>query len=313
MKNEVYDHKPVLLDEVLHGLDVQPDGVYVDCTFGRGGHSRAILDRLGKAGCLLVFDKDPDAIKSAEQISSSDSRLQYFHAPFSNLADNIRAVDKAGQIDGVLFDLGVSSPQLDDSERGFSFSRDGYLDMRMDPGTGMSAADWINKAGQDEIAHVLKVYGEEKFFRRISSAIVIARSQNPIMTTSELANIISSAVPTRELKKHPATRAFQAIRIYINDELEEITSGLSQAFDMLCINGRLLVISFHSLEDRIVKRFMREYSQSDPYPKNIPVTADMIRPRLKILGKAIRPGVDEISANPRSRSAVLRIAMKLTA
>jgi len=313
MSNDDYVHTPVLLDEVLHGLDVRADGVYVDCTFGRGGHSRAILDRLGNTGRLLVLDKDPDAIKCASQLASTDSRLQYFHVPFSSLADTIRTTGKPGSVDGILFDLGVSSPQLDDSGRGFSFSRDGHLDMRMDPGSGTSAADWINSASQEQIATVLRVYGEEKFYRRISSAIVIARSQQYISTTTELANIISSAVPTRELKRHPATRAFQAIRIYINNELEEITAGLSQAFEMLRINGRLLVISFHSLEDRIVKRFMREYSQSDPYPKDIPVTADMIRPRMKILGKAIRPGPVEVAANPRSRSAVLRMAEKLTA
>jgi 16S rRNA (cytosine1402-N4)-methyltransferase len=313
MINEDYVHTPVLLNEVLHGLDVRADGVYVDCTFGRGGHSRAILDRLGNTGSLLVLDKDPDAIKVASQLASTDSRLQYFHAPFSSLAETIRTTGRAGAVDGILFDLGVSSPQLDDSGRGFSFSRDGYLDMRMDPGSGTSAADWINSASQEQIANVLRVYGEEKFYRRISSAIVIARSQQYISTTSDLANIISSAVPSRELKRHPATRAFQAIRIYINSELEEITAGLSQAFEMLRINGRLLAISFHSLEDRIVKRFMREYSHSDPYPKDIPVTADMIRPRMKILGKAIRPGYGEVAVNPRSRSAVLRMAEKLTA
>ncbi len=312
MNIDDYVHTPVLLDEVLQGLDLQPDGVYVDCTFGRGGHSRAILDRLGNAGKLLVFDKDPDAIKTAQQLSSDDSRVQYFHASFSSLGRHIETVGRTGSVDGILFDLGVSSPQLDDSERGFSFSRDGYLDMRMDTGSGISAADWINSASQKDISYVLKVYGEEKFFHRISSAIVIARSQKPVSTTLELANIISSVVPGREMKKHPATRSFQAIRIYINNELEEISAGLAQAFDILRVKGRLLVISFHSLEDRIVKRFMREYSLSDPYPKEIPVTADMIKPRLKILGKAVRPGLAEISANPRSRSAVLRTAVKLT-
>ena len=312
MSSDEFVHIPVLLNEVLQGIDVQPDGIYVDCTFGRGGHSRAILDRLGPAGQLLVFDKDPDAIKVAQQLSSVDSRIQYFHAAFSSLEVHINAIGKAGEIDGILFDLGVSSPQLDDSERGFSFSRDGYLDMRMDPGSGVSATDWINSASLKDISYVLKVYGEEKFFHRIASAIVYARTEKPFSTTAELANLISSVVPGRELKKHPATRTFQAIRIYLNNELEEISSGLTQAFDMLKVNGRLLVISFHSLEDRIVKRFMREYSLSDPYPKEVPITADMIKPRLKLLGKAVRPGIMEVTANPRSRSAVLRSAVKLT-
>ena len=312
MSSDEFVHIPVLLNEVLQGIDVQPDGIYVDCTFGRGGHSRAILDRLGPAGQLLVFDKDPDAIKVAQQLSSVDSRIQYFHAAFSSLEVHINAIGKAGEIDGILFDLGVSSPQLDDSERGFSFSRDGYLDMRMDPGSGVSATDWINSASLKDISYVLKVYGEEKFFHRIASAIVYARTEKPFSTTAELANLISSVVPGRELKKHPATRTFQAIRIYLNNELEEISSGLTQAFDLLKVNGRLLVISFHSLEDRIVKRFMREYSLSDPYPKEVPITADMIKPRLKLLGKAVRPGIMEVTANPRSRSAVLRSAVKLT-
>lgn len=312
MNTETYVHTPVFLDEVLHGLEIQPDGLYVDCTFGRGGHSRAILERLGDNGRLVVFDKDPDAIRNARELSALDPRVHVVHAPFSALASNITALGKAGQINGILFDLGVSSPQLDDSKRGFSFSRDGILDMRMDPGTGTSAADWINTAELFEIANVLKVYGEEKFSKRIASAIVIARSEKPVETTAELAGIISAAVPSRELKKHPATRTFQAIRIYINNELEELGVGLLQAFEMLAINGRLLVISFHSLEDRIVKRFMRERAISDPYPREVPVTADMIKPRMRLAGKALRPSSAEVSSNPRARSAVLRSAVKLT-
>lgn len=313
MNSDEYVHKPVLLDEVLSGLDIRPDGIYVDCTFGRGGHSRAILERLGKDGRLYVFDRDPDAVQFARELALAEPRMQVYHAPFSSLAANVREAGMIGRVDGVLFDLGVSSPQLDDCERGFSFTRDGALDMRMDPGTGNSAADWINTASQDEIGHVLRTYGEEKFYRRIASAIVAARSENYIATTAQLAGIISTAVPSRELKKHPATRAFQAIRIYINNELEEIAQGLIQAFEILKVNGRLLAISFHSLEDRIVKRFMREHSLSDPYPKQVPVTADMIRPRMRIIGKATRPGAVEVAGNPRSRSAVLRIAEKLTA
>lgn len=311
MKTDGYVHIPVLLKEVLNGLNVRPDGLYIDCTFGRGGHSQAILEQLGSAGKLFVLDKDPEAIRHATILAEADSRLQFFHTGFSSLIDNLAQAGHVGDIDGVLFDLGVSSPQLDDAARGFSFSTDGNLDMRMNPGAGISAADWLNHAEQDEIARVLKVYGEEKFARRIARAIVAARSEKLLSTTAELAGIIAAAIPVRERNKHPATRSFQAIRIFINNELEEITEGLKQAFAALRVNGRLLVISFHSLEDRIVKRFMREHAVSDPYPKNIPVRAELIKPKMKILGKAIRPLPEEIAANPRSRSAVLRIAEKL--
>jgi len=311
MKTDDYEHIPVLLKEVLNGLNVRPDGLYIDCTFGRGGHSRAILQQLGSAGKLYVLDKDPEAINHARTLAEADPRLQYFHDGFSSLINNLVQTGHIGAIDGVLFDLGVSSPQLDDAARGFSFSMDGNLDMRMNPGAGISAADWLNHAEQDEIARVLKVYGEEKFARRIARAIVEIRSEKLISTTSELADIIAAAIPVRERNKHPATRSFQAIRIFINNELDEIAEGLNQAFSALRVNGRLLVISFHSLEDRIVKRFMRQHSMSDPYPKDIPIRADLIKPKLKILGKAIRPLPAEVAANPRSRSAVLRIAEKL--
>lgn len=312
MNIDDYVHSPVLVEEVIHGLDLRPDGIYVDCTFGRGGHSRAILEHLGPDGTLFVFDQDPEAVNHARRLAGIDSRLQYFHASFTRLFTDIEEKGKAGQVDGILFDLGVSSPQIEDSNRGFSFTRDGNLDMRMNPESGSSAAEWINAASQDEISHVLKVFGEEKFARRVARAIVGARLEKPVTRTQELANIISAAIPVHERHKHPATRSFQAIRIYINNELEALTQALEQAFNVLRINGRLLVISFHSLEDRIVKRFMREYSQSDPYPKDIPVTADLIRPRLKILGKAVRPGYEEIAANPRARSATLRIGEKLS-
>ena len=308
MKIHDYVHTPVLLDEVLHGLEIRPDGTYVDCTYGRGGHSQAILEKLGSRGKLFVFDKDPEAIKYAQCLAADEPRLQFFHRSFARLYDSL---NQAGLVDGILFDLGISSPQLEEADRGFSFNRDGYLDMRMDPASGISAADWINQATQDEIAHVLKVYGEEKFARRISRAIVEARTSRIISKTGELAELIVSAIPVRERKKHPATRSFQAIRIFINHELEEITEGLNQAFELLRVNGRLLVISFHSLEDRIVKRFMRKHANSDPYPKDIPIIAEKLRPRLKIVGKAIKPGPAEVSANPRSRSAVLRVAEKL--
>lgn len=302
-------HTPVLLSEVLDGLAIQTGGIYVDCTFGRGGHSRAILARLGDSGKLFVFDRDPEAIAEARHLAATEPRLQVIHRPFSELADGLDGYH--GRIDGILFDLGVSSPQLDDPDRGFSFNRDGLLDMRMDPGSGVSAADWLNQAGPDEIAHVLQVYGEEKFARRIARAIVASRSSSPIDTTGRLAAIITDAVPMRERKKHPATRSFQAVRIFVNNELEEIAEGLRQAYQVLRVHGRLLVISFHSLEDRIVKRFMRELSQSDPYPKDLPVPAARIKPALRTIGKAIMPGDAETDLNPRSRSAVLRIAEKL--
>jgi 16S rRNA (cytosine1402-N4)-methyltransferase len=307
----VINHVPVLVNEVLQGLNVHPEGIYVDCTYGRGGHCRAILEQLGSNGRLLVFDKDPEAIKSARQLSSEDQRVKYFHAAFSNIFPILSECKLSGAINGIMFDLGVSSPQIDTPERGFSFNLDGNLDMRMDPTIGMSAADWINRATVDEIIHVLKVYGEEKFARYIARGIDEARSVQPIVSTHELSAIITAAVPFREKKKHPATRTFQAIRIYINSELDDLAKGLVQAFELLNVNGRLAVISFHSLEDRIVKRFMRKYSINDPYPNDLPVTVDMIKPKLKMLGKAIKPGELEIKVNPRARSARLRIAEKL--
>ena len=307
------DHVPVLVREVLQGLSVRPEGIYVDCTFGRGGHSRTILEQLGKKGRLFVFDKDPDAIDVAQQLSSIDSRVSCFHSPFSNIVSCLKEFELLGAIDGILFDLGVSSPQIDKPDRGFSFNLDGNLDMRMDTTTGMTANTWINQATVEEIIHVLKVYGEEKFARRIAKAIDEVRVEQPILTTHELSKIIISAIPVHDKKKHPATRSFQAIRIYLNNELEELAKGLIQAFDLLQTNGKLAVISFHSLEDRIVKRFMREYSKNDPYPNEIPVTIDMVKPRLKILGKAIKPCESEIMSNPRARSARLRVAEKLQA
>jgi len=311
MKNDDYAHTPVLKQEVLHGLDIRPGGIYVDCTYGRGGHSRAVLERLGGEGKLFVFDRDPDAVRDAEQLAAGDSRVRSFHAPFSTLFRRLEEYGVAGNVDGVLFDLGISSTQVDNPERGFSFLQEGYLDMRMNPAAEMSAADWINAVSEDDLAKVLRVYGEERFARRIARAIVRAREIQPVSTTTRLAEIIMEAVPVRGQKRHPATRSFQAIRIFINNELEEISRGLIQAFDILRIRGRMVVISFHSLEDRIVKRFMREYSAGDPYPKEVPVRADMLKPRLRRIGKAIRPGPAEISANPRARSAVLRTGEKL--
>lgn len=310
MNTDDYVHTPVLLEEVLNGLDLRPEGVYVDCTFGRGGHSGAILQRLGAAGELYAFDRDPEAIRKARELAAADPRLKVFQAPFSQLADRLADAGRMGRVDGILLDLGVSSPQLEDASRGFSFLHEGALDMRMDPGSGLSAADWLNHAEQDEIARVLWEYGEERFSRRIARALVYARTERPLETTSDLARIVSAAIPSRERGKHPATRSFQAVRIYINRELEELSSVLVQACEALRAGGRLLVISFHSLEDRIVKRFMREYARSDPYPKDLPIRADMLKPRLKIVGKAVRAGEAETAANPRARSATLRIAEK---
>ena len=313
MKLNDYEHIPVLVEEVLNGLKLRPDGFYVDCTFGRGGHTQAILNRLGSEGRVLVFDKDPDAIEFAGKLAAADGRLSCVHASFSRLFEEIARLDKVGKVDGVLFDLGVSSPQLDDSLRGFSFSREGQLDMRMDTTTGISAAHWINRAEEKEIARVLFEYGEERHARRIAARIAGAREKAPITTTSQLAGIISSAIPGRERDKHPATRSFQGIRIFINDELEELRRGLQAAMKVLCVGGRLVVISFHSLEDRIVKRFMRDLASADPYPKDLPVRADSLHPKLRISGKVIRPGKEEVERNPRSRSARLRIAEVLEA
>jgi len=290
MNSDDYRHIPVLSEIVINGLGIRSDGTYIDCTFGRGGHSKAILERLGPDGSLLVFDRDPEAIAAARQLASTDPRITLFNRPFSDMLKVLTSLNLNGAVDGVLFDLGISSPQLDNPDRGFSFNQDGRLDMRMDPTSGMSA---------------------ERFARRIANAIVHARQEAPITTTGQLSKLISDAVPIRESKKHPATRSFQAIRIFLNNELDELSSALEQAFQILRIGGRLVVISFHSLEDRIVKRFMREYSQNDPYPKDIPVKAEDIKPKLKLIGKPVKPSADEIAINPRARSATLRIAEKI--
>ncbi|MFT5132985.1 MAG: 16S rRNA (cytosine1402-N4)-methyltransferase [Gammaproteobacteria bacterium] len=313
MKIDDYTHTPVLLEEVLDGLAIRSDGFYVDATFGRGGHSLAILQRLNQQGRLLVFDKDPDSVKIAKRFASEDDRFGFVHAPFSDIQEHIVKEGKLGAVNGILFDLGMSSPQLDKPERGFSFSRDGDLDMRMNPDTGTSASDWINAAKENEIVRVLRDYGEERFARRIAKKIVEYRTEKQINRTAQLAELIVSAVPFREKEKHPATRSFQAIRIFINDELGELRQALKQVNSILTPGGRLAVISFHSLEDRIVKRYMREESLGDDYPQDLPVTASQLHPRMKIIGKAIKPGAKEIENNPRARSAVLRFAEKLAA
>jgi 16S rRNA (cytosine1402-N4)-methyltransferase len=296
----------------MKGLKVRPDGIYVDCTFGRGGHSQAILQVLGDNGRLFVFDKDVQAIACAKGLFADDHRVEVIHGSFVQLAEVLHQHTVAG-CDGVLLDLGVSSPQLDDSSYGFSFLRDGELDMRMDQHSGTSASEWINHAKQAEIAEVIRVYGEERFARRIATAIVRAREVCPITRTRQLAEIIAKAVPTRERNKDPATRTFQAIRIQINNELVEIANVLAQISDVLNPGGRLVVISFHSLEDRIVKRFLRAEASGDNFPREIPVTANELHPRFRIIGKAIKPSVVEINRNPRARSAVLRVGEKIAA
>jgi 16S rRNA (cytosine1402-N4)-methyltransferase len=305
------EHAPVLLDEALDALAVRPDGFYVDATFGRGGHTSAILGRLGKQGKLLAIDRDPQAVVAAKALLGADPRASVVQAPFSRLAE---VIGEAGRpADGILLDLGVSSPQLDDAGRGFSFLRDGPLDMRMDPGSGQSAADWLAHAREREIAAVISRLGEERFARRIAQAIVVARTEAPIATTGQLAAVIARAVPTREPGKHPATRSFQALRIHVNRELEELEQVLPQAVDCLAPGGRLVVISFHSLEDRIAKRFLRRASQDDPAWAGLPVVPPEARARLRLVGRAVFPGADEVDRNPRSRSAVLRAAERVAA
>ena len=304
------EHLPVLLAETVEALAIQPDGFYVDATFGRGGHSRAILKQLSAEGRLLGLDRDPEAIAAGQLLAKEDARFSIEHCAFSALSDVIFSRLWQGKVAGILMDIGVSSPQLDNAERGFSFAKDGPLDMRMNPEAGISASEWLAVAEASEIAGVLKTYGEERFSKRIANAIVESREQQAITTTSQLAAIVDKASPFREKHKHPATRTFQAIRIFINSELEELTSALSQAIDVLSVGGRLAVISFHSLEDRIVKRFFRDEARGDDLPSHFPVTADQLNPRLKIIGKAIKASEAELAVNVRARSAVLRVAEK---
>jgi 16S rRNA (cytosine1402-N4)-methyltransferase len=304
-------HQPVLLEKVIEYLAIKPDGIYIDATFGRGGHAKEILRRLGEKGRLLAIDKDPAAVAYAKQHWGQDQRLQIYHASFSSIAEITKTNGIAGQIDGLLLDLGVSSPQLDQAERGFSFLRDGPLDMRMDPQHGVSAAQWLACATEKEIAQVLKDYGEERYAKRIAKAIDKARQQTAITTTVQLAEIVKRAHPRWERHKHPATQTFQAMRIWINKELDDLQTCLAQSVDMLTIGGRLLVISFHSLEDRIVKRFIRKHTHEPAELKRLAFMPTEWRPRLKSFGRGIKPDAQAIVKNPRSRSAVLRIAEKL--
>ncbi len=308
MSNAEYQHITVLLNEAVDALAVREDGIYVDGTFGRGGHSRLILSRLGSQGRLIVFDKDPQAIEAAQKLAGQDGRVTVVHDGFSSFQTTL---DKLGieEIDGALFDLGISSPQIDDGARGFSFRFDAPLDMRMDPTRGMSAAEWIATASEQDLHEVIKNYGEERFSRQIARAIVAQRTESPIDTTRKLAQLVAQNVRTRERGQDPATRTFQAVRIFINRELEEVEAVLPQVMGRLKQGGRLAVIAFHSLEDRIVKQFVKKYSQHPPLPRWAAVKeADLPLPPLKAIGKAIKPGVEETASNPRARSAVLRVA-----
>lgn len=301
-------HIPVLLNETLHGFNLRADGVYVDCTFGRGGHSRAILERLGKDGSLLAFDRDPNAITEDNRQLLDDPRLTFVSGSFTRLEEVIDNLGLRKKVNGILLDLGVASPQIDDASRGFSFLSDGELDMRMDNSCGMTAAEWLNKASKDEIANVLYEFGDERFSRRIARAIIRRRSEQPILRTKQLADLVVAVLPGRIKNKHPATRTFQAIRIFINQELEELKTVLMQTVNVLAEKGRLLVISFHSLEHRLVKKFMLAQSKGVDIPREIPITHTTFKPNLMIIGKPIPSSQGEIENNPRARSAVLRIA-----
>ena len=299
-------HKTVLLNEAVEALRVRPEGLYVDGTFGRGGHSAAILEQLGPAGRLIALDKDQAAVSQAKKIR--DQRFTIVHSSFAKLRQVLDDLNVA-QADGVLLDLGVSSPQIDDATRGFSFRFDGPLDMRMDTSSGQTAAEWVATATETQIGEVIKHYGEERFAKQIARAFVAARQQQPITTTRQLAEIVAKTVRTREPNQDPATRTFQAIRIYLNQELAELSLVLPQCIDALSIGGRLVVISFHSLEDRIVKRFMRDMAQPDQLPRKLPIREiELAAPRLRVIGKAVRASDAEIATNPRARSAVLRVA-----
>ena len=305
-------HIPVLLHEALNGLCIKQDRVYLDCTFGRGGHSRAILASVGEFGRLIGLDRDPSAVSVGMKLAHEDPRFRMIHTAFSKLEE---ALDNLGieRVEGILMDLGVSSPQLEEAHRGFSFQADGPLDMRMDPTTGESAAEWVARADTKEIADVLQVFGEERFSRRIARAIVEARSTKPIQTTAQLGKIITDAQPIKDHNKHPATRTFQAIRLYINGELTEVEQGLDAAINRLDVGGRLAVISFHSLEDRLVKRALRDASRPPRGDPRMPLPDNLAKSKLRLIGKAIKAGPDELQMNPRARSAVLRVAERTEA
>jgi 16S rRNA (cytosine1402-N4)-methyltransferase len=302
-----FNHQPVLLEEALESLNIRPEGSYIDATFGRGGHSLAILQKLNEKGRLIAFDQDPEAVAFARQQFADEPRLTIEHCNFNQVADVIQQYGLSQKIDGVLMDLGVSSPQLDDADRGFSFLRSGPLDMRMDTSRGITARAWLAKVKPEDLIRVLKKYGEEKFAKRIATAIVETRAEREITETGDLAEIISNAIPVKEKHKHPATRSFQAIRIFINEELQAIEQGLEGAASVLAKGGRLSVISFHSLEDRIVKRFMRNASSRPKLPAGLPVMEADIEVPFRLVAKPVVAGAKELDQNPRSRSARLRV------
>ena len=304
-------HVAVLAQEAIEALNIRSDGIYVDCTYGRGGHSRLILEKLGAGGRLIALDRDPEAVQAGQALR--DPRFVIVRSPFSRVREVLQELDVAG-VDGMLLDIGVSSPQIDDARRGFSFRSDAPLDMRMDPQHGLSAAEWLATAEESEIREVIRNHGEERFAKQIAAAIVEARTRGPVDTTRKLAALVADAVPAREPRQDPATRTFQALRIHVNQELEELSVVLPQCVALLGTGGRLVVISFHSLEDRIVKRFMRTQSQADALPARLPVRArDLPQPRMRLIGRAVRASNAETAANPRARSAVMRVAERTEA
>ena len=312
--NAVFAHKPVLLEASIEALLSQSHstaggGCYLDCTFGRGGHSAALLSSLDAQARLIGIDQDPVAVEVGNQWQ--DPRFEMVYSSFADLAEVVRLRGLWGAVSGVFFDLGVSSPQLDDPNRGFAFQQDGPLDMRMNHHQGPTAAEWLSGVAEDELVRVLKTYGEERFAKRIANSIVTVRAEQPISTTKQLADIVSRAIPRHEKHKHPATRTFQAIRIALNGELDALDSALNDALELLGVGGHLVVISFHSLEDRMVKRFMQRAQRGDDHPRDMPIMAHQIHRRLQIMGKAIKPSEAEVAQNPRARSAMLRVAKKL--
>ena len=307
----IQEHSPVMVKEVVRALNMQDGGTYVDATFGRGGHTKAILDSLNTKGRVLAIDRDPESCYAARKLFPGEDRLTVVQRPFSDLSKILDELNLIECVIGIVIDLGVCSPQVDEARRGFSFLRHGPLDMRMNQSVGESAADWLDRVEEKELYLVLRKLGEERFAGRIARQIVRRRKVIPIRTTEALSNLVADVVPTRERGKHPATRSFQAIRMHINRELDELEAVLPQALNVLVAGGRLVVISFHSLEDRLVKLFMRDAASGDNYPPDLPITQDLVRPILKIVGKPLRPTAHEINANPRSRSAILRSAEKL--
>lgn len=311
MNTQSFAHTPVMVNEVMDGLAIKADGIYIDSTFGRGGHSAQIIKRMNEEGRLLAIDQDRDAIEAGEKLFKQNPRIVFEHASYSQVKSLAKKHGYYARVNGILFDLGVSSPQLDDPERGFSFQKNGPLDMRMNRERGVTAEKWLSNASEKQIATILSNYGEERYSGRIARAIVSARQQVKLNSTGLLAAIIKKVVPTYEKDKHPATRTFQAIRIYVNRELDDLTETLERVVDVLAPGGRLVIISFHSLEDRIVKRFIREEVKGDPFPSALPIGQGQLVPRLKLIAKKIKPGAEEIEQNPRARSAILRIAEKL--